>query len=233
MFNSKSMRKNGSGSISLGQYRTTDMFLFAGILALAEILTHFAAAWFPEAAIYSFSLMLPIVTVVIMRWGWYGIIFAAADGALYCLLNGYGAAAYLPYVVGNAFVAAELLFILILKKKRITDNWYFSALLLVVGWIAVNLARTLLAVAVGDGFSAAASVAFGLGDNGLLALAMGILVVCVLRRFDGMFEDQKGYLLRQEKEKRRMQAGDTFGEQPYYEISEEDMSILKKIDEDL
>ena len=138
------MRKNGSGFISLGQYRLTDLCLFAGILAVAELLTHFAAAWFPEAAIYSFSLMLPIVTIVTMRWGWYGIIYAAVDGALYCLLNGGNAAMYLPYVVGNACVAAELALILIMKKEKISGNWFFSVLLLLIGWIFVNLGRSIL-----------------------------------------------------------------------------------------
>lgn len=227
------MRKNGSGFISLGQYRLTDLCLFAGILALAEILTHFAAAWFPEAAIYSFSLMVTIVTVVIMRWGWYGIIYAVADGALYCLLNARDPSLYLPYVVGNAFVAAELLLILIMKKERIAGNWFFSTLLLLSGWVFVNLARSVLSIAIGVSFAQAANGHFLMGDNGLLALTMGIIIISVLRRFDGMFEDQKAYLLRQEEERKRLQNPDKFGEEPYYEISEEDMSILRKFDDDL
>ena len=88
-------------------------------------------------------------------------------------------------------------------------------------------------MATGESFVTAVSVSFGMGDNGLLALAMGILIISVMRRFDGMFEDQKVYLRRQEEERKRLQNPDKFGADGYYEISEEDMSILRKFDEDI
>ena len=64
------MRKNGSREISFSQYRTTDLFLFAVIVAVAELFAFAATVWFPEEAIFSFSFMLPLALTVMMRWGW-------------------------------------------------------------------------------------------------------------------------------------------------------------------
>lgn len=226
------MQKNESG-ISFSQWRTVDLTVFAAITAIAEIAAHFAAVWFPDAAIYSFSLMLPLVTVVFMRWGWQGIPIAVADGALYCFLNGGDSEQYIAYVVGNGLISAELILIAALGKKKISNSAALSMSLLVIGYSAVNLSRSVVYALLGESFLGAVSFAFGFGDSGLLALVMGAVILFVLRRLDGMFEDQKAYMLRQEEERRRLNAPDGFGDNPYVEISDEDISILKKTDYDI
>ena len=66
----------------------------------------------------------------------------------------------------------------------------------------------------------------------LLSLAVGLALILLLRRLDGMFEDQKHYLLRLDKEKRDKMRRDTFGDE-LVEIDAESLSILNKKDNDL
>ena len=61
------MRKNGSKEISFSQYRTTDLFLFAIIVALAEFLAFGATVWYPPEAIFSFSFLLPWELFIVTR----------------------------------------------------------------------------------------------------------------------------------------------------------------------
>lgn len=61
---------------------------------------------------------------------------------------------------------------------------------------------------------------------------MAVVTVMILRRLNGMFEDQKHYLLRQDKERKELARRDEFGDEPV-EIDEESLSILKRWDDGL
>ena len=226
------MRKNGSRLISIGQYRLTDLFLFAVILIVAELLAFYAPKLFPNNADFTFSLMVPIVLLVMMRWGWPGAFYAVGDGLLVCLLNmgneDFNNSLFGVYIIGNACIALLLLMTKFMGKERIAGKWYFSALFVVLGWLAVFFGRACTGACFGLGFVTV--MQSQLWD--LLSLAVALALILLLRRLDGMFEDQKHYLLRLEKEKRDKMKRDTFGDE-LMEIDEESLSILNKRDNDL
>jgi hypothetical protein len=211
----------------------TDLFLFAIILALSELLGFFAIKWFPECANYTFSLMLPITLLVMMRWGWPSIFYAAGCGLLYCALWSAEYQLFITYIVGNSCIGLLLIYLHFVGKERTTKKWYMSAVFVLIGWLIVNLCRSLIYMAFGNSFATTFASFFALSDNGLLALVMGILVIVIMRRFDGMFEDQKAYLKRVDKERQERIKRDTFGDDTTIEIDEQSMSILKKKDDDL
>ncbi len=223
------MRKNGSRLISIQQYRATDLFIFALILLAAELLSFFATKWFPADA--TFSMMVPIVLTVMVRWGWPSVLYAAAAGAVGCLLSFDSATGYqyLSYILGNAFIAIMLLPLKFFGKDSIRSRWYFSALFAIGGWTSVYLGRSLcwlisVSVAPADGMSIwSGFISFALGD--LLSLVMAVVVVLVVRMFDGMFEDQISYLKRVDREKRDRLRFDQFGE-GLQEIDEETFKKL-------
>lgn len=231
------MRKNGSRLISIRQYRTTDLFVFALILAAAEILSCLAVRWFPSAALYTFSLMVPIVLTVMMRWGWPGVFYAAVSGLLVCLLNESAAKGinYACYIIGNAFIAVMLLPVYLIGRDKIRAKWWGSALFVVGGWLCVYLGRSsiwsiaFVIFPVSGAYVWSGFVEFATGD--LLSLVMAIIVVMVLRRLDGMFEDQVAYLKRVDKERKDRMRIDQFGEN-LGEIDEETLKLLNK-DNDL
>ncbi len=224
------MRKNGSRLISFRQYRLTDLFLFAIILAVFELILHFSFISFNGS--FTFSPMVPLVLLVMMRWGWQSIFFAVGDGLLFCLLNlgtdGFSNELFAVYIIGNAFIALLLLMTKFAGKERIRKKWYFSALFLVAGEASVVLGRTLVAVCFGKDFVGA--LMSQVWET--FSLAVGLVIILIARRLDGMFEDQKSYLRRLDGEREEKRRRDEFGDEPI-EIDEETISILNKRDNDL
>lgn len=228
------MRKNGSRLISLKQYRATDLFLFAVILVIFDLLVHFATRWLADAAsIYMFALTVPVVLLIMMRWGWQAIFFAVGDAVLLTVLNNPTVwQSYLSYGLGNAAILLLLIPLHYIGKQKIAGKWFLTALFVVLGWILSNLVCSLVQCACGENFAMALLGNISFGANGLLALAIGLVLLLILRRLDGMFEDQIHYLKRLDEERRSMMLADEFGEKPV-EIDEDTLSILKKRDDEL
>lgn len=228
------MRKNGSRLISFKQYRLTDLILFAGILIIFDLIAHFAPMAFPGGADFTFMLTLPIVLLIMMRWGWLCVFFAVGDGLFLSLLNNTAVwQSYLSYSVGNCFILLLLLATKFFGKEKIAGKWYFSVLFVVLGWLLQDLGITLMmTICYGGNFVPFFLINSGFGGSGILSLAVSIILILILRRFDGMFEDQKHYLRRLDAEAREMRRIDEFGEKPI-EIDEETLSILRKRDDEL
>ena len=217
---SNSMRKNGSRLISVQQYKATDLFLFAVILLVAELISHFARQAFPADT--GFSLMVPVVLIVMMRWGWPGIIYAVADGLVVCLFA-YKTATpyqYAAYIIGNAFIAVMYIVMRLAGKDKVRKKAWTVILFALGGWLCVYLGRSLvwlIAVAAfpAEGLSMwGGFISFAMTD--LLSLIMAMVILPIMRRFDGMFEDQMDFLRRMDKERhdriRLDQMGDNLGE---------------------
>lgn len=227
------MRKNGSRLISLGRYRATDLFLFAVILAIFDLLAYLAIRLMPNGAMYVFTLTVPIVLLMMMRWGWWCVLYAIFDGVVISALNSPTVwQNYLSYTIGNLAILLLLIPLHYIGKQRIAGKWYFTALFVVFGWLLMNLVTSFVQFICGEGFLSSLLGNLGLGLTGFLSLAIGIVLLLVLRRLDGMFEDQIHYLKRLDKERREMLELDEFGQTPV-EIDEDTLSILKKRDEEL
>lgn len=226
------MRKNGSREITFSQYRTTDLFLFAIIVAVAELFTFAATQWFPEEALFTFSFTLPIAIMVMMRWGWPAAFYAAEGALIQCALRSAAWQFFVSYAAGNAAVVVVLGYLLPIGKDKVAASWYLSVGMFVIAWCVQVLARSALLTATGAAdFVTALAFTCGISsDCGLLSLVMGIIVILVVRRFDGLFEDQKSYLKRLGKMRDEKRKIDTFGEQ-LEEIDEENLSILNRDDD--
>lgn len=227
------MRKNGR-LISFRQYKYTDLFFFALVLGLSELLVFCAYKyWFADAYDkYYVNFMLTIALTVIMRWGWVGGIYAAVDGVVLCAMQGGNWQSYLSYIIGNACILSVLLLTKFLGKEKIRGTWYFTLIYILVGWVSVNFGITCAGAVFGGNFVALLGGNFGLGVYGALSLAAAVAVIMILRKIDGMFEDQKHFLIRQDKERKDLARRDEFGDEPI-EIDEESMSILKRWDDGL
>ena len=230
------MRKNGSRLISFARYRATDLLIFAAILVAFGLISFFAfTRWFTsDISTFFFSVGIPVSLLVMVRWGWYGMFYAVADGLLYCTLSvltsggEYYSMAfqyYLTYAVGGAFVGLAYLMVRFMGYRRITSAWYFTLLYMLCGWVAVLVGRVLVSLCFGENFLAAL-LGF-MGPSELLSLAMGIVILLIMRRLDGMMENQRDYLIRLDKERREKLMADNFGEQPV-EIDEETLRSLNK-----
>jgi hypothetical protein len=208
------MKKTNARAISYKQYRLTDIFLFVAIMLVAEMCAYFATTLFPSEALYTFSFVVPIALIVMVRWGWQCVFITVGSGLLYCLINDASLALYITYIIGNTCVMLMLIPLKIFGTEKITKRWFTSLLFVVGGWLCVYLGRSVVwaicyAISPQEGYTALTGfVQFAAWD--LLSLAMAVVIVLVVRRFDGMFEDQMTYLKRVDKARREKVKADNF-----------------------
>ena len=164
-------------AISFKQYRGMDVFFFTSLLCICEGLIILAATrWFPSQP-YTLSLVPAIVAIVMVRWGAFAAIPAAAGALIYCLLSGAGAHHYVIYLCGNLAVLLCMLYGLM------------TALLM-------QLIRAALSLLFGSGLTGA----LGFITTDILSTLFSVLLCWMMRRTDGMLEDQIHYLHRIQKE---------------------------------
>ncbi len=224
------MRKNSSKSITFKSYATIDLILFGAILAISEVCVFMAAQLFKGEAVYSLSFTVFISALIIVRWGWCGILYAVGGTLFHCLLANATPVQYLIWGVGTAFIAVGYLFMCIVKRRKVESNIFIACAYYAICWLAVNIGRAIVATCVGGNFFATLLAQSGLGDNGALALVIGLILVFVMRKFDGMWEGQKDYLLRLERERQDKMRRDTYGDEPI-EIDEETIKIIRRNDD--
>lgn len=197
--------------ISFGQYRAIDLAILSAILFIAETVTAKAAGeWFPDE-LYTLSPTLAVVCIVMMRWDIYAFIPAIAGGAAYCIALGTVLPYYAVYCVGNCFALLVLpifrLFGSTMKdgKEKIRGKPAFTLIFAAAAYACICLGRAACAAVIMGSFS---FVEFLTADS--LSLVFGAVVVLIARTADGLFEDQKLYLIRTEAERRREQSPDPF-----------------------
>lgn len=202
------MRKNGSRLISVQQYKATDLFIFAVIVIIFDLLVHYTPMLFTGEIVFSFCLTVPITLLVMMRWGWCSVFFAVGDALFLTVVNNPSVwQSYLCYGVGNASLMLLLIVVKLAGKKRIASKWYFTTLFVLCGWVVQNLTITVINAICGFSFVPCLASNFGFGITGLLSLGMGLVITLVLRKLDGMYEDQIEFLKRlkgEREEKQRM-----------------------------
>jgi hypothetical protein len=178
--------------MSFKQYRTLDLMIFLGMYALCEYLVIKAATvWFDEP--YSISIMLPLLVIVMMRWDKYVLIHAVLYAILFVYYQGGSMKQYLIYIIGNLGFLATLIYVYKVGKDKIRNSFFNSAVFLVIGFVTMELSRGLASMII-SGSGPIVILQFLMTD--MLSLVFGLLVIIVVRKADGLFQDQKQYLLQ-------------------------------------
>ncbi|MCM1164492.1 MAG: hypothetical protein NC299_06160 [Lachnospiraceae bacterium] len=194
-------------NISFKQYRAIDLGIMAVILAVVEALTAKAASsWFPME-FYALSPSIAVICIVMMRWGGFAALHAVVGGAAYCLALGASAEQFAVYCVGNCAALVSLVLIKALGKRKIKDSALFTVIFTVLAFVGTELGRGLVSLIFGSPIDSV--LRFFATDS--LSLVFAVVVVLISRRVDGLFEDQRDYLIRTEAERRRAQSPDNFG----------------------
>lgn len=189
-------------NLSFKQYRAIDLTILGIILLVSEFVTATAAAkWFP-GQLYALSPTITVVCIVMMRWNGYAAIHALLGGFAYCFASGAQEKQIIVYCVGNCFALAALALFKAMGKEKIRSTFYFTLLFVLAAFFGAELGRWLIGLAFGEAFDSI--VTFLLSD--LITLIFTVVVVLITRRVDGLFEDQKSYLIRTEEERRKAEA---------------------------
>lgn len=195
-------------NISFNQYRVIDLTILAVVTAVFEAITAFAATkWFP-GELYAVSPTIAMACIVMMRWNGFAAINAALGGMSFCLASGATEKQILIYVVGNCFALLALLLFKLPGKNKIKDRFYFTLLFVLTAYIGAQIGRWLVGLACGG---AADSIIMFLTTD-MLSLLFSVVIVLISRKADGLFEDQKSYLIRMDKEKKKKEAEDYYGQ---------------------
>lgn len=184
---------------TVGQYRAMDLALFAIMLAVFEnVLVTAATRWFPNEP-YTVSVVPALTAIVMMRWGPWAAIHAALGGAVFCFASGAGPRHYLIYCLGNLAGLGALFWIRRFTAEGVREDASRSLLFGGTVCLLMQLGRALVSVLLG----AAPAAALGFFTTDAVTLLFTLVLVWIARRLDGVFEEQRHYLLRihrQEKE---------------------------------
>jgi len=187
--------------LTFQEYRTIDLCLFGLMLLVFEfIIVRVAVGGLFRDQAFTVSLAAAIASIVYMRWGWWGGIHAALAGVLFCFYYGATPRQYIIYTVGNLF---SLLAVLWLKKagaeKVRTGRWSFILFPLAV-ILLMQGGRAAVALLLGTPPGLAAGFVY----TDALSVLFTLVIVWIAHRLDGIYEDQKHYLLRiQDQEEKR------------------------------
>ena len=190
-----------------------DLTVFGAMLVVAEALIVLAATrWFPAEA-YTVSIVAAVTSIVLMRWGPWAAIHAVLGGLVYCFVSGGQPGQYLIYCAGNLFALLSLLWFRLLGKERIREDSFLTVMFALTTQLFMQLGRAAVAFALlraspgsapagTQSIAGALSFCIGFVTTDALSGFFTAVILWIARRQDGLFEDQKHYLLRiQEAEK--------------------------------
>ena len=180
--------------MSFKQYRAIDLFIFIALYAGLEFLiTKAATGWFADDSIYFVSLMLPLLLIVAMRWDKYVLIQAVISGVLFPIYLGKAnIKTILIYVIGNLGFSLIVLLFKRIDKEKIRKNLSWSIVYVLLGYLLMELFRGLAAIII-EGLGPSVIISYFAEDA--LTLVFTLFVVLIARKIDGLFMDQKKYLL--------------------------------------
>lgn len=186
------------GQITFKQYRNIDLVIWTVLLILFETITTFATTkWFTGQAV-AISISLALICIVMMRWSGYAAILAVVGGAVYCVASGATAEQYLIYCVGNLFSLIAMVLFKIFDKEQIRTNVPKLVAFVLAAYVGMAFGRGLVTLFFGgdiNGF-----LVFVTTD--IISLLFAAVIMILLRKTEGMVEDQKTYLLRLDREKK-------------------------------
>lgn len=182
--------------ISFQQYRTIDLTILAVILAVCQFVIHLAVSyWYPEQ-LYVVTPVAAVTALVMMRWSGWAAVQALLGGALYAALSGGTVEQVLIYGVGNLASLLALVMFRLSTKERIRQDAFLSLTFALLTQLLMWLGRA--GVAAVFGYTPEACLGFVTTD--ILSGLFTLFIIWIVRRIDGLFEDQKTYLLRMQSE---------------------------------
>ncbi len=189
--------------LTLTEYRSVDLTIFAVILAACEyVVTLAATRWFP-GQLYTVSLTSALCAIVLMRWGGWAGIHAVLGGAAFWMASGGTVQQLMIYALGNLACLLVLPLLGEKGKEKIRSDMLYTALFALAVTLAMQLGRAAVALLLGT--SLATSVGFFTTDT--LSDVFAMVVVSLARRLDGVFEDQKRYLRRLQEQQNKEKGG--------------------------
>ena len=170
---------------TIRRYQSVDLMIWSILLLVFEfIVVKAGSVWFRNQ-LWTLSIIPALVAIVYMRWGVFGIFYSALGGIALCFGGGGSTQQYLISVV-------LLLFLKFIGKEKIRESVFASIIFALVSALSMQIGRGVVAALLGNGIGSV--VTFITTD--IISDLFAILIVCITRKLDGVFEDQISYLVR-------------------------------------
>lgn len=183
--------------ISLSQYRTIDLFLLTGLMAVSQFVIHIAInQWQAQYTGYIVSPVAAVVALVMMRWSLWAAIPAALGGVILTLLSGATTQQIIIYGSGNLLAMLAMLYLNLLGKERVRTNVILALVFAVLVQLLMQFGRAGVALLMGYPLPAC----WDFITTDAMSILFTLVIIWIVRRVEGLFEDQKHYLLRIQQE---------------------------------
>ncbi len=177
---------------TFGQYRAIDLAIWALILAVCEyLIVHSARVWYADQ-LYTVSLAGALTAIVYMRWGAWGAIHAAEAGFINCFFSAATPRQYIIYCAGNLVSLLAVPALERIGKERVRTSAFRSVVFGLAVLVLMQAGRAAAALVLG----ASPGTVVGFFTTDSLSLLFTGVIVWIARKLDGVYEDQKHYLLR-------------------------------------
>lgn len=181
---------------SLLRYKSIDLLIWVVMMGVFEtLIVKAGSVWFTSQP-YILSLVPALTTVVYMRWSLWGVLYAALGGFFLVSASSAAAGQWPVYIVGNLLSVLVYPVMVKVGKERITSSAFLSALSAVLTTVLMQAGRGLVSLCMGNGTRD--MLAFFTTDA--LSGVFAVIIILVVRKRDGVFEDQISYLKRLRKE---------------------------------
>lgn len=185
------------GQISLSQYRSIDLSILTVLMAASQLVIHLAVSfWQAEFTGYIVSPVAAVVALVMMRWSLWAAIPAVLGGVVLTLLSGGSAQQMLIYSAGNLLSMAALVYLKLLGKERVRGNAVLALVFAALIQLLMQLGRAGVAFLMGHSLPAC----WDFITTDAMSILFTLVIIWIARRVEGLFEDQKHYLLRVQRE---------------------------------
>ena len=172
------------------EYRAIDLGLLAAALAVFEFIIVRASNWWFPGQPYTVSLAAAMASIVYMRWGAWGALHAAEAGFVFCLFSGATREQFIVYIAGNLFSVLAVPLLRAAGKERVRTG---SLCLVFPALVLLLMQAGRAAVAVARGVAPQGVVGFFTTDS--LSFVFTLVIIWIAHKLDGVYEDQKHYLL--------------------------------------
>ena len=182
--------------ITFEQYRSLDLMIWTVITVVFEAITTLATnKWFYAQPV-AMSITLTLICITMMRWNTYAVIPAVAGGFIFSLVSGATFEQYIIYCIGNVFALVAFLVIKMYNKEILRGSAVKLSLFVITAYIGMSLGRWLVSLFFGGDLMA--FLVYITTD--IISLLFAVSIMNLLRKADGMIEDQKAYLFRVQEE---------------------------------
>ena len=183
--------------ISLAQYRTIDLSCLTALMAVSQLVIHFAVSrFYAEETGYIVSPVAGVVALIMMRWSLWSVVPALLGGIILSTLSGGTAEQILIYSVGNLLSVSAYLILKFVGKERVRGNTVLSLSFAAAVQLLMQLGRAGVAALLGAPLLAC----WDFITTDAMSILFTLLIIWIVRRVEGLFEDQKHYLLRIQRE---------------------------------